>query len=134
VLLAGCGGSPLSPSELRDQAGQICRQMVQQSSTIRRPKAPSGTAAFLNQGIAVLKPGVEQLRSLDPPNADADTYHRAVQSLSDQVANLEQTEREVRRGGDPVSAVQSLQQRLTPLQTQADSDWRTLGISACVSR
>ncbi len=134
ILLAGCGSSPLSTSELHNDATRVCLLASRQTNRIATPTSPAGTEAFLRRGIAALAPELAGLRSLHPSSEVADVYDAAVKSLSQQLAFLRDALHDLRNGEDPVIALKTLQQELAPLVTQANGGWDALQIPACLSR
>lgn len=129
LAVAGCGSSSLSASQLRARATPICKLAARQLSAIPAPALPSGGARFLSQGIAALAPELSRLRALHS-TGDRD----ALAATTAELGALRSTLRGLRAGNDPVVAIKTLQQQLSPLEARADGDWRALGVLACVSR
>jgi outer membrane murein-binding lipoprotein Lpp len=134
TLFAGCGSSPLTTSELHNDATRVCRLANRQIDQIATPTSPAGTLAFLRRGIAALTPELAGLRSLHPSSDVADVYTAAVKSLGQQLAYLTDAMRDLKNGEDPVIALKTLQQELAPVVTQANGGWDALQIPACLSR
>jgi hypothetical protein len=134
VLLAGCGGSQLSSSELHNQATQICQSAHSRSNRIPAPRDPSGGAAFLRRGIAVLRPELRQLRGLQAPGASSSEYATALAAFSQKVQILETAAGNLDQGADPVATFKTLQQQLSPVRAQEDGAWRALGVPACTNQ
>ncbi|HEY5188235.1 MAG TPA: hypothetical protein VII87_04320 [Solirubrobacteraceae bacterium] len=130
LALAGCGSSGLTPSQLRTSATRICGVANQELNTIALPEAPSAGQHFISRGIAVLTPEVAKLRAL----RGTGTFQTAVAATAAELAALRFTLKGLRAGNDPVVAIKTLEQRLLPLETRANTAWRTLSISSCVSR
>lgn len=134
TLLGGCGGSDrLSSSDLTNQASQICALANQQLSAVKAPAAPAGSTTFLRQGITVLTPEIEKLRKLRPPADAQDVYNTATDSAAKKLALLRTAAGQIAGGGDPVSTMQGLEQQLSPVVTQENQAWQSLGIAACES-
>jgi hypothetical protein len=129
--LAACGSSSSSPTQLRSQATAICARANRQIGRIPTPTSATGALAFLNSGIATLRPELAQLQQLQATGDAADVWRTAVRALSDQLAALQSTASEIKGGGDPTSATKSLQQRLAPLESEANGAWQALQIPAC---
>lgn len=134
TLLAGCGSSPLSTSDLHNDATRLCRQASRLTDRIATPTSPAGTQSFLERGIAALTPELAGLRSLRPSSDVADVYNAAVKSLAQQLAYLKDARHDLRSGEDPVIALKTLQQELAPVATQANGGWDALQIPACMTR
>jgi len=131
LAIAGCGSSSPSDNQVRAQASSICAHANREIGRITTPSAASGGAAFLQQGIASLKPELRALRQIAPPQDSADVWSTAIRSLSGELAQLESTAARIDTGADPVSAFKSLQRTISPLERQADGAWQALQIPAC---
>ena len=133
LVLAGCGSKPLSSGELQSQATRVCTLASQQTNRIRTPASPAGTAVFLRQGIAVLTPALAQLRRLRAPSDVADVYTASVKAFAEKLGFLRAAERDIAGGQDPVAAMQTLQQQLSPIVSQENGGWQALDIPACIN-
>lgn len=131
ALLGGCGSSSASPAQLRAQATAICERANARIGRIPTPANASGALAFLNSGIAALKPEIQELRQLSASGDAADVWNAAIRTLSAQLAALQSTASQIQGGADPVQAYRSLQQTLGPLETQSNDAWSALQIPAC---
>jgi hypothetical protein len=129
--VAGCGSSPASEVQLRQQATAVCIHTNRLISGIGTPPSEAGGEAFLVRGIAALKPELRQLQQLSAPQDVADVWSTALHSLSDELAALQAAIAKIDAGGDTASAYKTLQQTLTPLETQANNAWNALEIPAC---
>jgi hypothetical protein len=134
LALAACGSSSASPAQVRSQASAICARANARIGRIPTPANATGALAFLDNGIASLKPEVTQLQRLSVSGDAADVWQTAVRTLSQQLAALETTASKIRAGADPVQAYKSLQQTLAPLETQANGAWQALQIPACAGQ
>jgi len=129
LAVVGCGSSSLSASQLRARATPICKLAARQLSAIPAPALPSGGARFLSQGIAALAPEISHLRAL----GSAGDYGDALRATAAELRALRSTRRGLRAGNDPVVAIKTLQQELSPLEARAEGDWRSFGLPACAS-
>lgn len=134
LTLAACGSSSASPTQVRSQATSICSRGNRQIGRIPTPSSAAGALAFLNSGIAALKPELRSLRQLSVSGDAADVWNTAIRALSDQLATLQSTARKIQGGADAVQSFKSLQQTLAPLETQANNAWQALQIPACQSQ
>ena len=134
LAIAGCGSSAPSMSRLRGQATRICQQALAQSDGIQAPALPSGAAAFLGRGTAVLAPELVELRALKPPEDEAGSYSAALAAASRQLTTLDGTIHQLHGGADPLSVIKTLQRRLAPTESAGNAAWRTLDIPTCASR
>ena len=134
VAAAGCGDSPLSASDLRQQAGVICSRADQQIAKVLTPSSEAAGNTFLKQGIAALDPALGDLKALKPPADEAVVYESAIKAMSGELDALKSATAKLDQGADPVRTFRQLQDTLAPLETDADNAWRALGLSACVSR
>ncbi len=134
LLVAGCGSQPLSSTDLSRQATRLCQLAGAQTDRIPTPSAPAGSAAYLRQGIAVLKPELAQLRALRPPDDVADVYTVSLSSFAKKLSYLNETLHDLDGGEDPVIAMKTLQVDLAPIEKQENGAWQTLQITACLNR
>jgi hypothetical protein len=134
LALGACGSSTASPAQVRSQASAICAHANVRIGRITTPANATGALAFLDNGVASLKPELNQLKRLSVSGDAADVWNTAVRALSQQLAALESTASKIRGGGDPVQAYKSLQQTLAPLETQANGAWEALQIPACAGQ
>lgn len=135
IAAGGCGGAaPPSLIALRTQANRICSDASRQIGRIATPRSEAGGEAFLRRGIVALAPEHRQLRSLAAPSEAADVYRAGVGALSGELGALRETAHALAKQADPVIAFRTLQQRLVPLESQADDAWQALQIPACMSR
>lgn len=134
LTMAGCGSSSASPTQIRSQATSICATANRQIGRVPTPSSAAGGLAFLNSGIAALKPEVRSLRQLGVSGDSANVWNTAIRALSDQLAVLQSTASKLQSGADPVQAFKSLEQTLAPLETQANGAWQALQIPACQSQ
>lgn len=134
-LLSGCGGSDsLSDKQLRARATVLCATAARRAGRIPTPTSADHSIAFLKLGIAALRSELAGLRTLKPTSDDvAGVYSTSLAALTQQLAALENTVHKLRSGQDPVVAWRALQQRLGPLESEADAGWRALGLKACLS-
>lgn len=130
LAFTGCGNNSLSSAQLRNRATHICTVAARRTSTIAMPSSPHRGPQFLSRGIAAIAPEVAQLRAL---HGDG-TFGRAVDGTAAELAALRFTLKGLRADNDPVVAIKTLEQRLTPLQDRTNAAWRSLGIPACVNR
>jgi hypothetical protein len=104
ALVAGCGSSSLSASQLRSQAGQVCALAGHQAEQIKDPAALGGGVVFLRDGIAVLTPELRQLQKLTPSQASERSYATALGAFSGELHDLTTTVRGLDKGDDPVDS------------------------------
>jgi hypothetical protein len=134
VALAGCGSSSLSNSQLHSQATRLCTVAGTRTERIPTPASPAASAAYLHRGLAVLRPELAALRRLHPPSDVSDVYTNTVKSFSQKLTYLQSTAQSIDGGADPVTAMRSLQQKLGPVEQQENGGWQALELPACLSR
>jgi hypothetical protein len=134
VLLAGCGSSSLSNSQLESDVSRICTTTEVRTNQIPSPASPAASATFLERGATALTPELDALKAVHPPSDVADVYGATVGTFEQKIRELRRTARAIERGTDPVKALQRLQERLRPLESQENDGWQALQLSACVSR
>ena len=129
VALAGCGGSSLSPSQLRAVATRSCTLTARQLDRIATPASVAAGDRFLYQGAHALGREVSELRALHATG----TFGEAVRITGDELSDLDFTVHGLRAGNDPVVAIKTLQARLGPLEQRADQALSSLRVKACLS-
>jgi hypothetical protein len=136
VLVGACGSATPPPSlvQLRAQGARICRAAGGRLRRIPTPRTEVGGETFLTSAIAVLGPELRRLRKLSAPGDSADVYRAALDATADELDALRGAVRALDRQQDPVIAFRTLQQRLGPLEAQADSAWQALQIPTCLQR
>jgi hypothetical protein len=134
AALVGCGSTPLSTTQLRNQATHVCIVAGKVTDRIPAPSSPAGGAAFLARGAAVLGPELQALRALKPPSDLAQVYTTSLSAFTHKLDALAATIHNLNAGGDPVIAIKTLEQRLEPIEVQENTAWQTLQIPACVNR
>ena len=131
TLLAGCGSSALTASQLRSRAAQICTLATQRTDRITTPTMPTQEASFLRRGIAAMMPEVTALQRLRPPGDMAHDYRDAVTATRAELTALRSTLKGLKAGNDPVVAIKTLQQQLAPEEFKAGIAWNALELPAC---
>ena len=134
VALSGCGSSSLSNNQLHMQATRICALASLRTNRVPTPASPAASAAFLERGAAALTPELVGLRQLHPPSDVADVYTATISTFAQKIVALKGTAHDIARGADPVKAMQQLQQKLGPLESQENGGWQALQLPACASR
>jgi hypothetical protein len=133
-VLAGCGSTPLSTSQLRTGVTRVCTVAGRETNAIARPRSPAAGAAFLKRGLAVLRPELAQLQAFRPPSDLAQVYRISLDAFSGKLGALTRTVRALDRGADPVPAFQALQRRLAALEAAENGGWQALEIPACLNQ
>jgi hypothetical protein len=134
LTAAGCGTSTLSAAQLRSDATKTCDLARQRTERIATPSTPGGGISFLSRGIAALAPQQSTLQALHPPSDLAGNYRSALDASQKQLTALRSALTDLKAGSDPVTAVKSLQRKLSPLEAKGDAAWHSLGIPACADR
>ena len=134
LAVSACGSMSLSLVQLRTRATAICDRANRRMRAISPPKAESEAKAFLEQGASALASELDQLKPLSTSGAAGSVYRTAVSAVSGELAALQGAVKELGAGQLAVPVLRSLEQRLSPLQTQADGAWRALDIHACLTR
>ena len=91
IILAACGGDPLSKEEFIAQADAICAEAEEEIADMERPTNPDQIDSFVQQARELTENTLEQLRELDPPEADAEQLEQmldAIQRAVDQLLAL----------------------------------------------
>ena len=124
----------LSAKDLRTGATAICAAARAQTNRIPAPASPAGATVFLTRGVTVLKTERSQLQTLKPPDDLKQTWTTAMGAFSRRLAALSTTARDLAGGDDPVTAMKTLQEKLTPIEAREDDAWQQLGVPACVNQ
>lgn len=132
LVLSGCGA--LSASDLRSQAADICNAQKHATSRLATPTTPAQVQVFVTRGLAIIRPEVSQLHSLEPPAALRAPYRQTLSAIDRELALISATQAQVRTGTDPIDAFTSLHRQLAPLAAQEDAGWRALRIPQCTDR
>jgi hypothetical protein len=133
ALLAGCGSSALTDTQLRSRAGRICALAARRTDRVATPTMPSQEASFIRRGIAAMTLEVTALQRLSAPGDMADDYRDAVEATSAELTALRSTLKGLKAGNDPVVAIKTLQQQLAPAEMKASIAWSALELPACRS-
>ncbi len=134
-VVAGCGGSvELSDRQLRATATRACTLASRQADRIPQPSKPSGGAAFVARGIAVLEPEYRRLKALHPPSDLAQVYDISLTAFRGKLAAMKAAVRHLHHGLDPVIAMKTLESQLAPLETSENGAWQALQVPACLNR
>lgn len=133
LVLTGCGASTLSASALRTRASRLCNAAIRRSDDIPLPTQISGGATFLEHGIAVFGPELEQLRKLAPPARLASAYRVALGDSGQQLDALIASDHNLHHGADPVLAIKALEVELGPIDARDQASWRAVGAPACAN-
>jgi len=131
LLVTGCGSHTLTDGQLRTRATRICKLATLRTDRITTPTAPGQGAAFLSRGVAALTPELTALQRLTAPDDMSGDYRDAVDATGAELAALHSTLKGLRAGNDPVVAIKTLQQELSPAEAKASSAWTTLELPAC---
>jgi hypothetical protein len=134
ILVVSACGSGLSLVELRDQATAVCERGNQQIQAIGAPTSESGARAFLAKGGSALASELDGLKSLGASGDAGRRFGKAESAVSGELAALRDAVKQLGAGHPVAPVLSSLQQRLAPLESQADAAWRALGIPACLTR
>ena len=135
LAVSGCGGSDsLSAKDLRTGAGSICVAARAQTNRIPAPASPAGAAVFLARGVAVLRSERSQLQTLKPADDLKPAWTTAMDAFSARLAAVSATVRDLAGGDDPVTAMKTLQRKLTPIEAGEDDAWQQLEVPACVNQ
>ena len=133
LAAAGCGGSSssLSAHALRTAAARVCSVATQRLNRIPTPHVPSQGASFLRRGIDALRPELVALSAMHPDGELGIHFRKARSATGQELTVLQSSLKGLKSGNDPIVAMKTLQTELAPLETQAGTAWRALGVPAC---
>ncbi len=133
LTLAACGAPSPTLTRLRSEATHVCTLADRRLDAIPAPSAPSGGAAFLRGGLAVLAPELSELRGLQAPSDTSAVYQAAIAALAGEVKAIRYTVTALDQGLDPAIAMRDLRRRLAPFESAQDGAWQALDVPACVA-
>ncbi len=134
LALGACGDDSLTAQQLHDQASAICARAAAATDRVALPSTPEQGGAFLQQGLAHMRPAVAQLRALKAPKDVRERYDRAVQLAAQEVVLIARHEHAIAGGDDVIDSYRRLDRALEPLTRTENAYWRGLQIPACVRR
>jgi hypothetical protein len=133
LALAGCGTAAPSTAAFRTRAARVCAHANTAGARLRPPATVSDLGTFLRHGSELLRPELAALKTLRPPPSAATSYSAALRARQQELSLLDATAHDLDGGADPVSAIKTLQRRLSPVENDDDDAWRALDIPACVN-
>ncbi len=132
LAAGGCGGpSSMSARQLRAGAARVCTVATQSLNSIPTPQGPSQGSAFLRRGIAALGPELAALSAMHPSGDLGVRFRKAMSDTEQELKVLQSALKGLKAGNDPIVAIKTLQAQLAPLETQARTAWRALGVPEC---
>ncbi len=133
ALVAGCGSSTLSTRDLRTAASTICRSASTSLARVGDPASPAQAGRFLQRGVLILTPELAQLRTLHASGRAGQELDAAVQAFERKLTQVQDAERALGGGEDPLIAFRTLQQQIAPTVAEENRHWQALGIPDCLS-
>ena len=134
VTLAGCGGSDrLSAADYRKQATRICADADRRARAVPRPKDLAGLRSYLDSTVAIVQQDNERLRALKPPGDLQDGHAAALRAQDAAIRELQRLRTELRAPKPSLAAVQAGLARVARLGSEADRQFRRIGLPRCAS-
>lgn len=135
VLIArGCGEDGLTPDQLRAQATAICGRANEISDRIAVPNAPAGGERYLVEGLGVMRPALNRLRLLEPPEELREQWETALRQSDARLTLIARTARQISRGGDAIDEYRALQNQLDTSEIGLRAAWNALDLPVCAGR
>jgi hypothetical protein len=132
LAAAGCGGtSSTSARQIRAGAARVCTLATQRLNSIPTPEVPAEGTMFLRRGIAALAPELAALSAMHPGGDLGVHFRKALSATEQELKVLQSSLKGLKAGNDPIVAIKTLQAQLAPLETQARTAWRALGVLDC---
>jgi hypothetical protein len=134
LLLAACGGGSgedhdLTADQFRQQADSICRQYEDKIKTLGSPSSLDELGDYVDQVIPIIAEGNGKLAGLQPPEALADDWDRAM-ALQDQNLGVAKDLQQAIRDQD-TAKVQELLQTLDETDAKSNAIARGIGLEDC---
>lgn len=125
----------LDEDELLDQANVICADVSDELDELGDPTSeePDELVAFLDEGLELQEGGIEELRTLVPPEEIADDYEEALERLDAQRSAIEDVRDRIDDGEDPEEVFTDVNDEIEGLEADSDEALEDLGLDACVS-
>jgi hypothetical protein len=133
LALAACGSKPLDPGEFRARAAAICVAERLRSRQVERPLAPADVPAFVTAALQIVKPAVDKLGALRPPDALRPGFDGALGLLQRRLALLRDADKKLRDRAEPLATFAVLTPKLAPLRREESRQWRAIGLPQCAS-
>jgi hypothetical protein len=131
IALAGCGTATPTTGAFRAGATRVCTRAIAKAGRVPPPATVADTTTFLRRGTAVLRSELAELRALRAPTAQTTAYAAALTADQRELDLLDAVVHDLDLGADPLSAVKTLQRRLSPLEAADAAAWRALDVPAC---
>jgi hypothetical protein len=104
---------------------------TQRLNSIPTPQVPAEGTTFLRRGIAALAPELAALSAMHPGGDLGVHFRKALSATEEELKVLQSSLNGLKAGNDPIVAIKTLQAQLAPLETQARTAWRALGVRDC---
>lgn len=112
LLLTACGGGDDAKAAFVEDATAICEKAAADSEALTQPAAPAGFAPYADQLVAIAEQALQDLETLELPEADReDLESRVIEPFADVVAEGQAFAEKVRAAGTD-------QAKLLPLLSQ----------------
>ena len=72
VALGACSNGELTKEEFIEQADRLCREADQKTEGVEPPRTPAALKDFVDKASEITATLLDDLRELEPPEADAD--------------------------------------------------------------
>ncbi len=140
IALTACGGSGLSKADYVSQATTICKQLTGDLQKIEPPTSPEKVNEFFDKSLSVFADGVDKLKKLDPPSADADKIKKALTDpLGERLSALKDAQPKIKKAvesNDPTAAFKDLKDPIAEAGPKAEVDKTFLsgyGLNDCAA-
>jgi hypothetical protein len=133
LLLAACGGGgpseSLSPTQFRQQADAICAKYESKIEALPRPTSLDDLQRFVDQVIPLIEQGNAELGDLEPPEALADDWGRALDLQEKSLQKARELQSAIREKDD--ARVQQLFTELGETEDESNRIARSIGLEKC---
>lgn len=135
LILAACGGGgggsseSLSPAEFRQQADAICAKYESKIEALPSPTSLDDLEGFVDQVIPLIEQGNAELGDLEPPEALADDWGRALELQEESLQKARELQSAIREKDD--ARVQQLFSELGETENESNRIARSIGLENC---
>lgn len=136
AFATGCGGNGggdrLSAEEFQQQANAICQKYDERIQAIGNPTSPADIPEFVSKGVPILRQGIAELRSLQPPAELQDDFDRMLDETQKAIPAAQKLA-EAAQNND-AAAVQEAIQEADRANSASDDLAIKLKLDKCASR
>jgi outer membrane murein-binding lipoprotein Lpp len=131
IVLAGCGGRPLTHAQFAAKANALCSEYNKKIDVLPEPKNLKEGASMIEETIPIYEKLVSDVKKLNPPAGEAAKVKRVI-ALGEEQLSLLKNYAKALKAGDRVKAT-SLQNEGDVNVAKSSRLFHELGIPSCES-